>query len=99
MDGFEAGAGEEDLLRCILRRPGDSMDLVPPEAMAGATPLESLFGGGLDLSAGLPLVAGEDDETLDGVCFVCEATESDRPLVDDGEDSVATKTASLAAGA
>jgi hypothetical protein len=71
------------------------MASVPLEAVVGAIVVEGSFGEGLDTSAGLLLVAGEDDETLDEA-FVCKATEFDRPLVD---NSVATKVISLVAEA
>jgi hypothetical protein len=48
-------------------------------------------------SASLPLVAGEDEVTLGDACSVFEATESDRPLVDDAAEVISLEAEPRAA--
>ena len=100
LGGFETGAGEEDRLESLILEADDPTGFTL-EAIAGeALLLGSLLDSDSVATRGLPLVAGDDEATLDEIFLECEATRSDRPLVDgvDGEDEAGGEAVSLGLG-
>lgn len=89
LGGFEDGAGEEGRVEGLILEADDPTGLTLEATAGDALLLGGLLDSDSDTTKGLPLVAGDDEAALDGIFFVCEATKSDRPLAEGGEDEAA----------